>query len=115
MRRYHSDDDTLTVPKSVITATEDYQRKSDKVQNFIDECLMKTGEQNVSAKSVYEEYEKWCSSNGYGTENKQNFLDELRTKGLLSKTGTVNGQTVKNVLKGFSLIDTTHIEPLPFE
>ena len=35
------------------------------------------------------------------------FYEELKTKNLLSKTGTVTGKTVKNVIKGYSFVDET--------
>ena len=103
LKRYHSNKDRLSVPPAVKNATDEYRKKSDKIQNFIDECLFKSEGNNLTAKEVYAEFEKWCQSNGYGTENKQNFLDELRSKGILSQTGTVRGKTVKNVVKGYSL------------
>ena len=32
----------------------------------------------VSMKSIYELYDKWCSDNGFGIENKGNFIAELK-------------------------------------
>ncbi len=116
LRRYKKNKCRLSVPQTVKKATEDYRLKSDKIGNFIDDCLYKSEGNNVSAKDVYREFEKWCDLNGYGTENKQNFLDELKAKRLLSKTGTVNGRTVYNVVKGYLLIDNDHedFDDLPF-
>ena len=101
LEEYQSNNRTLTVPKAVKDATEDYRTRSDKIQNFMNDCLVHKEKGVVTAKAVYEVYVEWCRDNGFGTENKSNFLDELRTKGLLHETGTIDGKTVHNVLKGY--------------
>ena len=59
----------LVAPKAVQDATETYRTDSDKIGNFINECLIKTGK-NSKAKDIYDAYAKWCSDNGFGTENR---------------------------------------------
>ena len=66
-------------------------------------------EKNSKAKDIYDVYIKWCNDNGYGCENKGNFFSELKTKGLFMKTGTVEGKTVKNAVRGY-IIDTDFVE-----
>ena len=108
----------LEPPKTVKDATETYRADSDKIGNFINECLEKTGK-NSKAKDVYDVYVKWCDDNGYGCENKGNFFAELKTKGLFMNSGTVDGKTAKNVVKGYTIesdfaeIDSS--KPLPFD
>ena len=92
----------LKPPAAVQTATDTYRTDSDKVGNFINECLTKTG-RNSKAKDVYEAYTKWCDDNGYGCENKGNFFAELKTKGLFMNSGTVDGKTVRNIVKGYTI------------
>lgn len=108
----------LEPPKTVQNATETYRTDSDKIGNFINECLTKTGK-NSKAKDIYEIYIKWCDDNGYGCENKGNFFAELKTKGLFMNSGTVEGKTVRNIVRGYT-IETDFIEidtkqPLPFD
>ena len=108
----------LKPPAAVQTATDTYRTDSDKVGNFINECLTKTG-RNSKAKDVYEAYTKWCDDNGYGCENKGNFFAELKAKGLFMNSGTVEGKTVRNIVKGYT-VETDFIqydgqEPLPFD
>ena len=108
----------LKPPTAVQTATDTYRTDSDKIGNFINECLTKTG-QNSKAKDIYEVYSKWCEENGFGVENKSNFFAELKTKGLFANSGTVEGKTVKNIVKGYT-VETDFIEyegqePLPFD
>lgn len=51
--------------------------------------------------------------------NKSNFFAELKTKGLFANSGTVDGKTVKNIVKGYT-VETEFIEyrgqeSLPFD
>jgi len=97
-------------PPSVQSATAEYRANSDKLGNFIAECLERS-DCNTKALIVFTAYKTWCEINGYGCENKGNFYDELRGKNIFAKTGTVNGQTVKNVVIGYEVIEE---EPPPF-
>ena len=108
----------LYPPAAVQQATETYRTDSDKIGNFIKECLTETGK-NSSIKSVYEVYSTWCSDNGYGTESKGNFISELKGKGLYATSGTVDRKTVKNIVKGYTVepefIAVTEQETIPFD
>lgn len=98
---FRDEGEVLIEPEAVKVATEDYRYKSDKIQNFIDDCLLVFPGQNTSIKDAYDLFGRWCDMNGFGTENKGNFIDEIKTKNIFSTTGTVNGHTVKNVIKGY--------------
>ena len=74
------------------------------ILNWCIECMVRTCK-NSKALDVYLAYKDWCDSNGFGCENKSNFFDELKGKNLLSKTGTVNGQSIKNIVRGYELIE----------
>lgn len=89
-------------PATVTAATDEYRSLSDKVGNFIQECLEES-EKNCKAKDVYDTYKTWCAVYGYGSENKGNFFAELKGKGLLSENGTVNRVNYKNVVKGYEI------------
>lgn len=89
-------------PEAVNAATAEYRRNSDKIGLFIDDCL-KQSERNTAAGVVYQRYAEWCSTNGFGTENKGNFFDELKSKGIFANSGTVDGRTVRNVIKGYEI------------
>ena len=52
-------------------------------------------------------------------KTKVNFFAELKAKGLFMNSGTVEGKTVRNIVKGYT-IETDFIkydgqEPLPFD
>lgn len=107
----------LQPPEAVTKATDAYRTDSDKIGNFFNECMTKTGK-NSKAKDVYDIYAKWCEDNGYGVENKGNFFSELKTKGLFAISGTVEGKTVKNIIKGYTaeeeFMELDEKNPLPF-
>jgi putative DNA primase/helicase len=98
-------DDGLEPPKAVRDATEEYQKDSDKVGKFIEECLEKLDRENCRASDVYHRFIRWCESNNYGCENKGNFFAELRRLNILDKTGTVGNVTYKNVVRGYKIIE----------
>lgn len=89
-------------PKSVVEATNDYRNKSDKMSNFLSDCL-ESSSKNVKAKEVYDTYQQWCKVNDYGFESKSDFFEELRTKNLFSTSGTVDGKTCFNVISNMRL------------
>lgn len=109
----------LTPPAAIQDSTEEYESDSDKIGRFISECLVKS-DKNVSAKAVYETYSKWCSDSGLGVDGRNNFYIELRTRNLFSASGTIDGKTVRNVVKGYALADEEFMEiddntRLPFD
>lgn len=89
-------------PEAVREATAEYRRISDKIGLFVAECLQKS-QGNSGAGEVYQRYSTWCENNGYGTESKGNFFDDLKSKGLFALSGTVDGRTVRNVVKGYEI------------
>ena len=94
---------SCTKINTVELETYDYKRVSDKLNDFIDECLEPSDGFAVTSKAVYARYKEWCSSCGYACEGKQKFMDKLRTRGMLANTGTIDGKTVRNVVNGFSI------------
>lgn len=118
LKKYY--EEGLNPPECVKNATNDYRLASDKIGNYFAERLTEDIKSNLSAKEVYLDYQEWCKNNGYGQENKQNFLAELRARGLLWRTGYINGTTVKNVVRGYAFIPEENFEnmddlELPFD
>lgn len=94
----------LIPPAAIQQSTEEYEIDSDKIGRFLSECLMKS-DKNVSAKAVYETYSKWCTDSGLGVDGRNNFYTELKIKGIFAASGTVNGKTVRNVVRGYVLAE----------
>lgn len=104
----------LKPPLSIANATEEYRKNSDKIGNFISDCLIESSE-NIKASDAYEAYQKWCKGAGYGVEGQRNFYSELKGKNLLQPSGTVKKNTVRNVICGYSIIDDYKPqEPYPY-
>lgn len=99
----------LTPPTAVQQATSEYRQDSDKLSCFLSECMAVDASKNTSAKEVFEKYGEWCNENNYGCENKQNFFGILKSKNLFALTGTVNGKTMRNVVRGYTF-DTDFVE-----
>lgn len=100
----------LVPPKTVVQAVESYRAASDKIQNFLSECMEKTG-RNTGAGTAYQTYRTWCLDNGYGVDSKGNFFADLKSKNLFSALGTVNGKSVKNVIVGYELLPEEEAPP----
>lgn len=113
LRAFKEDGEILQEPEAVKQATEDYRKKSDKIQNFIDDCLIPLQGQNTTIKEAYQTFGNWCQENGFGTENKSNFIEEIKAKGIYAKTGTVLGSTVYNVIKDHVINDNFTDQPPP--
>ena len=94
----------LDPPKCVRDATEEYRSISDKIGNFFDDCMERMEGHNVAGSAAYTAYDLWCSDNGYGCENKGNFFADLRPRNLLAPSGTVDGKTVRNVIRNYHLL-----------
>lgn len=96
----------LEQPPSIVQATDEYEKSSDKLGLFVSECLHPC-KQNCAASAVYNVYASWCDENGFGTENKRNFFDELSARKLLVPSATVNGRTVRNAIRGYAIISNS--------
>ena len=103
LQLFQQDGEVLFEPDPVTLATNDYRNKSDKIQLFIDDCLVADTDYNTSIKEAYLYFTAWCKDNGFGIENKSNFIDEIRTKGIFSSSGTIDGVTVRNVIRGYHI------------
>ena len=78
--------------------------KAAKTALFFSEC-MEESNGNSGAGAVYQRYASWCSANGFGVDSKSSFFDTLKSKGLLADRGTVNGRTVRNIVRGYTVIE----------
>lgn len=93
----------LRPPMSVSIATRQYAQQSDKIGNFIDECLEECQGGGCTAKEAYDVYKKWCTDCGYYAEGKQKFMELMRSKNLLKPTATLNGKTIRNVIEDYAI------------
>lgn len=110
LKKYYAEG--LTPPPEVVSATDQYRNDSDKIGCFINECLIECPGKNTKLKDIYTVYEKWCEGNGFGTENRNNFTAEIKNKGLYGASGTINGKTCRNVIKGHVIAEEETFFPV---
>ena len=94
------------VPSSQsIMATENYKAESDKISNFMRDCLIASREGCITGKAVFDAYKQWCKDSGYEAGGKQAFFHELRERNLMVDSCTVGSLTKRNVVPGFMLAE----------
>jgi len=59
----------LEMPASVVAATSEYNRESDRFGQFVDERLVEGETLETRTSAVYRVYQQWCSDNGYRAES----------------------------------------------
>ena len=101
-------------PDDVKISTREYREKSDKIGTFLNDCMEKTGK-NSKISEVYVEFSKWCNDNGYGCDNKSNFIYDLKSKGFYKKRGSVDGITCDNIIPFYQLKNDNNISWLDKE
>lgn len=70
---------------------------------FIEENL-KTSKGNLSGNYFYKKYVQYCVDNQFRHIGKQEVFAYLRGNGLMKKSGTIGGKTIRNILIGYALI-----------
>ena len=108
----------LIPPASVTEATADYQKNSDKIGMFFEECMVHSG-RNSTVKDVFACFSAWCRGSGLEPGGRQSFSDDLRNRGLYADHGTVNGKTQKRIVIGYEIgedyaLDDDPDDGLPF-
>lgn len=101
--------ETLTIPECMLTATESYITRSDGVANFISEKIRKMPEDDEKAyirmPTLYPEYKYFCESNKFVVEQKHSFLDQFRRRlGTKERNKKVDGK-VFSAFIGYKIID----------
>ena len=94
----------LRPPVSVSISTRQYAQQSDKIGNFIDECLEENQGGGCTAKEAYDVYKKWCTDCGYYAEGKQKFMELMRGKNLLRHKEKINGIWETNVIVNYCIV-----------
>ena len=79
--------------KSVLDATEEYRRVSDRVLMFATQCLKKKRGQELRAQAIYKRYQDWCAENGFKAENASNFRRKMEQKFVYQKRRPWNEHT----------------------
>lgn len=82
-----------------------YVADSDKISNFLIDCMEEDANACLAVSEVYKKYTEWCAESHFQAESIRTFMSDLKTKSLWKATGTVIGKTVRNVIKGYRLAE----------
>lgn len=97
-------------PAAITKRVDQYQADSDYIGQFIKDCIKKDPEGCIRSQECYHAYKYWCEENNCKPFGPRAFNSELRgpQRGhLLKDSATVDGKTVRNVIPGYSLKDST--------
>lgn len=118
----------LNEPKAVIDATSKYKTAKEILDLFIHESLVQSPDALMKMKDFYDLYVEWCEGRGMVPQPKRKIMASLRIKGFLRERATINGSTIRNVVKGYcekSIVESamavnpvstakvTYVEPKP--
>ena len=99
----------LVEPAEVIEATNTYMGESDKIGEFMKDCLIPNAWGKVSLNDVYFRFQGWCNEVGLSVDSKTNLKAELKNRNVkfLNNGGQVkyNGVNTRNVITGYSLAE----------
>ena len=98
----------LTLPQSVVDATQDYYHDSDKIAQFAEDCLVADAGAETRTSEIYDAYRNWCAWNGCCAENNKNFIAELRKfdAGKVIRKRPSSGGEKTTILMGYALNGT---------
>jgi putative DNA primase/helicase len=93
----------LDEPKAVVDATSAYQSATEILELFIQDTFIASADALIALSTFYEQYTDWCEGRNIIPLPKRKISASLRTKGILRSHATINGKTVRNVIKGYCL------------
>lgn len=92
----------LVVPESLFQITKN-ESSYESLIKFIEERT-KLSDETIFGKDFYSAYLIYCSENGFPKVSKQFAFEWLRAKNILVRSGTINGKSYRNVIKGMTLL-----------
>ena len=91
----------MKLPESVIAATEEYRKDSEKIWQFVQERLDDAPTMEVRTSEVYDSYRNWCAENGCHPENSRNFNQALRGFATVVRKRPKRGGGATTLLLGY--------------
>ena len=85
-------------------ATENYSQESDKIRQFMEDCLKEDGSAECRTAEAYEMYKRWCTANGCYPENSKHFNQALRQYGKVVRKRPRGGGEKTTLLIGYRII-----------
>ena len=97
----------LRISPKMMDAVREYERSSDKLGRFIEECLQEHEDpgHRIKASEAYDEYTAWCRRNGVFAEGKTRWREGLRDRGIEVRRGRPSaGGSQTDVITGRDLV-----------
>lgn len=95
------------MPAAVSKVTQGYEEDSDKMGQFISDCLIPSPSGESDARLVHGKYQEWCYSNGLKPEGFSEFKKSLASAGIETKRKRPNGADRKSnktqIITGYEL------------
>lgn len=88
--------DGLDEPEEVRAATAQYALDSDRITQFIKQCLVSKKGSELKATAIYTRYKSWSTENGYKYDGSQSFYKRLQLSYLIVKRRPWNLATTGN-------------------
>ena len=85
-------------PASVMAATAQYQQDSDKIAQFVAECMTPTPGINTSTQAVYNAYRDWCNATGCYSEKLSNFKKSLESHVKTGRSRSIGSEKLTNAV-----------------
>lgn len=89
----------LPEPPEVINATGEYKTHEDSLEQFIEDCCVRSATATIQSSALRDAYREWCRKSGETELNRNQFSNRLREKGITSK-----GTNKANVWQGIKLV-----------
>lgn len=93
----------LCPPESVKAAIAEYEKDSDKLMCFVEECLVEDTKAEVRTASVYKVYKEWCEDNGLRAESSRKLNAALRRIGTIDRKRPADGGSETTMLLGYKI------------
>lgn len=93
----------LEPSKSVNAATDSYAHDSDKVTQFLEDCLTPDANGEERTQAVYDQYKIWCGRNGLRVESQKNFKQVLMKIAEVKRKRPRSGGSETTMLLGYTL------------
>lgn len=78
-----------------------FENDSNKIKQFIDDCLIYDEKKHGKGAEMYEIYKKWCTKNGYSITSNRVFYTDLASMGIIIDSGKVNGKKCRKRVKNY--------------
>lgn len=85
-------------PPAVVEATAQYRHDSDRIAQFINDCLISTPGVNAKTDDVYEAYKIWCTASGIHYENRSGFLRDLEWHAKVGRSRSIGSANLPNAI-----------------